>query len=383
TSENPEVIEAPVENPPIENPEVIEAPVENPPIENPPIENPEVIEAPVENPTSENPEIIEQTQANGIFILPDNKNLKFSFDNTATKNVSEIGLFVVDDENGNINGIAANSPDYLQAALSRSQVIFSTISNSPNGFNPIDIQRILELDSQKQFGFYTIPNGTTDTAIAEIKESGKTNLNVLFSNSSQIQVNNFNQQGFSLELSEISLNVQFAEDSPVTGTKLQTETELIDLRDKTGEISVNIDVFREAEFDNIIGFYEVADVEGGIDITGDGIADINPGEQGYKQAALTNRITTIDLLATDNQQTASYDGILEGGSLISSFMIVDASLDEAINGEAEVLFSQLGANTDNFDSVRMLGDNIFGFEDSGNAGDFDYNDMIMKIDFGV
>ncbi|MEO1429783.1 MAG: G8 domain-containing protein [Cyanobacteria bacterium J06633_8] len=412
TSENPEVIEAPIENPPIENPEVIEAPVENPPIENPPIENPEVeapienpttenpevieapvdnppienpevIEAPVENPTSENPEIIEQTQANGIFILPDNKNLKFSFDNTATKNVSEIGLFVVDDENGNINGIAANSPDYLQAALSRSQVIFSTISNSPNGFNPIDIQRILELDSQKQFGFYTIPNGTTDTAIAEIKESGKTNLNVLFSNSSQIQVNNFNQQGFSLELSEISLNVQFAEDSPVTGTKLQTETELIDLRDKTGEISVNIDVFREAEFDNIIGFYEVADVEGGIDITGDGIADINPGEQGYKQAALTNRITTIDLLATDNQQTASYDGILEGGSLISSFMIVDASLDEAINGEAEVLFSQLGANTDNFDSVRMLGDNIFGFEDSGNAGDFDYNDMIMKIDFGV
>ncbi|MBV6624359.1 MAG: DUF4114 domain-containing protein [Rivularia sp. (in: Bacteria)] len=346
-------------------------------------ELPEIEIPEIEIPTIDNPELLGQAQPNGIFTLPDNKNLKFSFESIATKNISEIGLFVVDDENGNINGIAPNSPDYLEAALSRSQVIFSTISNSPNGFNPTDIQRILELDSQRQFGFYTIPNGSAQTAIAEIKQSGKTTITVLFSNSSQIQVNNFNQNGFSLGFSEISLNVQFAEDTPKTGTKLQAQTELIDLRDETGEISVNIDVYREAEFDNIIGFYQVADAEGGIDITGDGIADINPGEQGYQQAALTNRITTIDLLATDNQQTASYDGILEGGSLISLFMIVDATLDEAINSEAEVLFSQLGANTDNVDSVRILGDNIFGFEDSGNAGDFDYNDMIMKIDFGV
>ncbi|AFY54653.1 G8 domain-containing protein [Rivularia sp. PCC 7116] len=346
--------------------------IEIPTIDIPEIENPQTL--------GTNPLEIENS---GIYTLPEGKNLKFNLDNISTENVSEIGIFIVDDQNGNINGIAPNSPDYLQAALSRSQVIFSTISNSPNGFNPTNIKRILELDSQRQFGFYTIPNGSRDTAITEIRESGKTNLTVLFSNSSQIQVSNFNQQGFSLELSAISLNVQFAEDTSVTGTKLQTQTELIDLRDETVEISVNIDVYREAEYDNIIGFYQIADAEGGIDITGDGIADINVGEQGYRQAALDNRITSIDLLQTENQQTASYDGILQGGSLISSFMIVDAGLQEAINGEAEVLFSQLGANTDNVDSVRILGDNIFGFEDSGNTGDFDYNDMIVKIDFGV
>ncbi len=327
-----------------------------------------------------NPEILgtnqpELAQNNGIFTLPENKNLKFSLDSIATKNVSEIGLFVVDDKNGNINGIAPNSENYLQAALSRSQLIFSTISNFPDGFNPKDIRRILELDSQRQFGFYIIPNGTKETAIAK-------NSPILFSNSSQIQVNNFNQNGFNLKLSEISLNVEFAEDILPTGTKLQTQKELIDLRDKTGSVSVNIEVYREAEYDNIIGFYQVADADGGIDITGDGIADINAGEQGYKEAALNNRITTIDLLQTENQQTANYDGILEGGSLISSFMIVDATLEEALNGDADVYFSQLGANTDNVDSVRMLGDNIFGFEDSGIGGDFDYNDVIIKMDFG-
>ena len=355
-------------------PELIQPPdIDIPTIDTPPIEiidNSEIIE-------TNQPELVQNTQNNGIFTLPEEKNLKFSLDldNIATKNVSEISLFVVDDENGNINGIAPDDENYLQAALSRSQVIFSTISN-PNGFNSKDIQRILELDSQRQFGFYIIPNGSTDKAIAD-------NLPVLFSNSSQMQLNDFNQDGFNLKLSEISLNVEFAEDIPAVGTKLQSQKELIDLRDNTGSVSVNIEVYREADYDNIIGFYQVADVEGGIDITGDGIADINAGEQGYKQAALNNRITSIDLLQTDNQQIASYDGILEGGTLISSFMIVDATLEEAVNGEADVYFSQLGANTDNVDSIRMLGDNIFGFEDSGNSGDFDYNDMIIKMDFGV
>ncbi|MGB3637912.1 MAG: DUF4114 domain-containing protein, partial [Rivularia sp. (in: cyanobacteria)] len=359
---------------PIVIPEDIIVPelIQNPPeINIPPIEiinNPEIL-------GQTQPELAQDTQNNGIFTLPEDKNLKFSLDNLGTKNVSEIGLFVVDDENGNINGIAPNSENYLQAALVRSQLIFSTISNPPNGFNTKDIQRILELDSQRQFGFYIIPKGTKETAIAK-------NSAILFSNSSQIEVNNFNQNGFNLKLSEISLNVQFAEDTPATGTKLQAQKELIDLRDKTGSVSVNIEVYREAEYDNIIGFYQVADADGGIDITGDGIADINAGEQGYKEAALNNRITTIDLLQTENQQTANYDGILEGGSLISSFMIVDATLEEALNGDAEVLFSQLGANTDNVDSVRMLGDNIFGFEDSGIGGDFDYNDAIVKMDFG-
>ncbi len=64
-------------------------------------------------------------------------------------------------------------------------------------------------------------------------------------------------------------------------------------------------------------------------------------------------------------------------------MIVDATLNEAINGEADVYFSQLGANPDSLDSVKLLGDNIFGFEDSGIGGDFDYNDAIIKMDFGV
>ena len=357
-------------------PEIIEEgelpDIDIPSINNPEIENPE--------PLGTNPG---ENQNSGIFTLPTDKNLKFNIDNIRTKNPSEIGLFIVDDEKGNIDGIAPDSPDYIKLALQRAKVIFSTIPNPPSGLNLNDIQRILELDSQRQFGFYTIPNGTKDTVLQQINQTGKTNLPVIFSNSSQIKVDNLNQNGFTFELSDISLNVEFAEDTIAIGTKLQSQTELIDLRDETGEVSVNIEVYREAKYNNTIGFYQVADIEGGIDINGDGITDIKAGEQGYKQAALNNRITSIDLLTTKNQQTSSYDGVINGGSIISTFMVVNGTIEEAITGEAKVLFSQLGANPNNADSVRMLGDNIFGFEDSDKVRDFDYNDMIVKMDFGV
>ena len=37
----------------------------------------------------------------------------------------------------------------------------------------------------------------------------------------------------------------------------------------------------DAFFDNLVGFYQVADTNGGIDTDGDGAADLNPGDAGY------------------------------------------------------------------------------------------------------
>jgi hypothetical protein len=50
------------------------------------------------------------------------------------------------------------------------------------------------------------------------------------------------------------------------------------------------------------------------------------------------------------------------------------------NNDPAVYFSFLGANSDKVDHVRMLGNNVFGFEDLPNGGDFDYNDIIVKVD---
>ncbi len=332
---------------------------------------------------------------NGIFSLnaEGSTNLKFTLANTETENVNEVGVFLVDDESGSVDGNAPGSDGYLQAALETAQIIFSAISDRPNGFDIEDIERVLEVDDNARLGFYLVSNGTTDTALAELESTGATSLPVFFSDSSNLQVSDFSGDGFNLnwsdqaggsDFTDLDLRVELTQDAPAPFTKLQREEqkELLDLRDETGSVSISVEVQREAAFDNLIGFYQVVDTNGGIDTDGDGIADINPGDTGYKEAALTNRVTGLDLLATDNQQSTTIDGTLEGGNIFASFIVVDGSVDEALqeNTEVEVYFSFLGANSDGVDHIRLLGDNTFGFEDLPNGGDLDYNDMIITVE---
>ncbi len=61
---------------------------------------------------------------------------------------------------------------------------------------------------------------------------------------------------------------------------------------------------------------------------------------------LENRITSLDLLQTDNR--AEFSGTFEGGSIFAHFIIADGSFTDALNNNAEVYFAYQGANTDNF-----------------------------------
>ena len=336
------------------------------------------------------------TANNGIFALNQEEptNIKFTLVNNETENVNEVGVFVVDDESGNVDGNAPGSEGYLKAALQKAQVIFSAIANRPNGFDLGDIERILEVDSDTRLGFYLISNGTTDTALAQLEETGTTNLPVFFSDSSNLQISELGTNGFNLNWSDeaggsnfknMELSVELTQNSPAPFTKLQTETqkELIDLSDVAGEVSVSIEVHREAAFDNLIGFYQVVDSNGGIDINSDGVADINPGDSGYKEAALTNRITGLDLLETDNNKTTTVNGNMMGGSILATFMVVDGTVEQALEDSAQTYFSYIGANNDGVDHIRLLGDNTFGYEDMVNGGDNDFNDMIVGVNFPI
>ncbi len=179
----------------------------------------------------------------------------------------------------------------------------------------------------------------------------------------------------------IELPTDNSESQPI-GTKLQRSNniELIDLNSQNGAIKTTVSVTRDADYDNIIGFYAVNDANGGIK-SNDEI--INPGDSRYKQAALQNRITSLDLLQTKDSTQSNFNGTLEGGSIFAPFIIVDSSFNDALDNKAEVYFAYQGANTDNFDHIRLLGDNSFGFEDLPKGGDRDYNDLIIKMDFVV
>ncbi|NJO10265.1 MAG: DUF4114 domain-containing protein [Leptolyngbyaceae cyanobacterium SL_1_1] len=166
------------------------------------------------------------------------------------------------------------------------------------------------------------------------------------------------------------------------GSNLQgydSNSELLDFRGETGAKTATFEVFRSASFDSLVGFYAVNNEQGEIfDAFGN---LLSPGDRGYTQAALSNRLPDVNLTGT-NSKVESFSATVEMGQLLASFIVVNGTAEQLLDNDAgndpEIYFSHLGANKDGVDHVRLLGDNTFGFEDLPGGGDLDYNDMIVK-----
>lgn len=328
--------------------------------------------------------------ANGSAIISIGSNLQslvqFSLSSQKNTVVNEIVAFTVDDDLGNINGVAPNATGYLEAAIARSRTIFSTLSNNPNGFGG-ELSNILDFGSNARFSTLLIQNGSLDELRA-----GKISANSVFlSSQTSVRISSAAASNFTFgfedspnsgnnDFNDIVLEVKTVSQSASAGSALQGQSEVLDLRSLTGQISTSFTVNREAAFDNFVGFYQVVDQNGGIDTNGDGTVDILPGGTGYAQAAVNNRITGIDL-SVKNQQTATLSGQFVGGSIFAPFLIANASVNEVVNGQKldQVYFAYLGANSDQANHIRLLGNNTFGFEDLRGGGDKDFNDVIVRV----
>ncbi|MEM7579842.1 MAG: Ig-like domain-containing protein [Cyanobacteria bacterium P01_A01_bin.80] len=173
-----------------------------------------------------------------------------------------------------------------------------------------------------------------------------------------------------------------------------------------------LDLGTDAAFDNLIGFYEIADANGSIDTNDDGVGDILPGQEGYALAAIENRVNNFALEAgslgeeEDNTSVEEFGSvILNGGSLYSPFIIAnggDLGFDgfvESEGGEGNTFnnpaqsnddpvayFGFTSANPDGVSHLQARGNDIFGFEDlPANLGDSDndFNDAVFGFDFSV
>ncbi|MDZ8104056.1 MAG: DUF4114 domain-containing protein [Nostoc sp. DedQUE12a] len=305
--------------------------------------------------------------------------------------VNELGLFTVDDALGTINGIAPGADGYAAAALERSKVILSAIANTPNGFDSNNLTTLLELTSGQYFRFLLVKDSTFDAVRNDPNSIGK----LLFSDVSTQQITALGDENFSLGWKDVANNtatdfnalvvkIKQTNQALALGTKLQSkfQGEMIDLRDVEQSVIAEFNVYREAAYNNYVGFYQVIDENGGIDTNGDGVADILTGQAGYTQAAVRSRVAGIDL-SVSNQGSATYTGTFQPGGIFAPFIIVDGTpdtlLDNDSNNDPAVYFPFLGANSDGSDHIRLLGNNTFGFEDLPSGGDRDFNDLIVKV----
>ncbi|HLP87949.1 MAG TPA: DUF4114 domain-containing protein [Nostocaceae cyanobacterium] len=315
--------------------------------------------------------------------------------------VDELGLFVVDDAQGRVNGLLPGDAGYTQAALDRAQVLLSGV---PDFLNEIvsDRQQILQLDSGAYFRFYLVRNSSLDN----VRQGTTPVSDVLFGTPSNPQINNSGTNVFSIawedgtsdgpqsnpnDFIDLVVTIENTNQPLTTGTGLQTKPqgEVLDLRGFTQPVQAEFFITREGRFDDYVGFYRVVDENGGIDTNGDGTADVNPGNANYIQTAINNRVAGIDLVVITNPDvpaTAEYQGSFQPGAIYAPFIIAngrpEALLDANTSNDRPVYFPYLGANADNKDHMRLLGDNYFGFEDLplGNT-DFDQNDFTVKVNF--
>ncbi|MEO0869228.1 MAG: vanadium-dependent haloperoxidase, partial [Cyanobacteria bacterium J06642_11] len=87
-------------------------------------------------------------------------NLEFSVTQIST--TLEIGVFVADDANGTIDGLAPGDAGYTAAALARSAVLFSPVSTETEFVSEFNFNSTRSFVSGSYLNFFSISNGTVD-----------------------------------------------------------------------------------------------------------------------------------------------------------------------------------------------------------------------------
>ena len=339
---------------------------------------------------------------NNIFAIGGNSTdaltLEFSLQtDTEATFVNEVGVFVVDDVNGGIDtdgdgNIDLNPGDegYAEAAFASGQVIFTAL---PGGLGNDQVSSTIRSFSGDSFlSFYLVQNSSTDTYIQNSAD-GTTPPSVFFSSvlSNGDGVNHLNVttqgdndfvigfedvfNGGDNDFNDVQLRVQSTTETATVGTGLQASNrlEVFDLRSYAGQfVRGEIEVLpsSNAGFDNLAGIYVVIDDVGTVvdPTTGNRLA---PGDVGYAAAARANSIVEFDRNGTDPI-------VFSGGFTYATYLVADGE-----NGGENTYFPFLDANVDGLDHSRLLGDNIFSFEDINGGGDLSYDDFVFRTEFTV
>lgn len=312
----------------------------------------------------------------------------------------EIGYLMTDAE-GKIGGIGHLDPNYLAAATTSGQyrTILDTLGD--DDLRVGDLSRVLSLSGDNFYSFYVSLNNTTDN----LAQGGLEGLTMAIGLGQMVFGSPFFNGDLPTPLrvleipgayelawdlngdgrfDDFKIRVEPSDREPPMGARWQggQESEVIDLGDLQGQrVNLELTIQSEAYNTNMLGFYRAETLQGAVidPLTG-GL--LNPGEAGYLQAAVA-QWAGQPVLSTGTAVWFSTTVSVEGGGFWVPFIITNGTLDQVLDGDTgndPLVFTPfLGANSDRLDHVRLLADNTFGFEDLVVNSDFDYDDLVVRV----
>lgn len=177
-----------------------------------------------------------------------------------------------------------------------------------------------------------------------------------------------------LRYSQISLSEVIARPDQFIG-KVDPVTQFLDSRNAETNLTVSGSIYREAAYQNTVGFYRITNLNGDVEDNQGNV--FSPGDPQYRDIALSdfNRLTdTSANLALANNSTVQFEFEVQKGEIFAQFL--------AVNGDAgsfsDVYFPFEEANSDRMNHVTQIEPNVWGWEDLNMLGDKDYNDAIVK-----
>lgn len=280
---------------------------------------------------------------------------------------NQIGYIVLDPlEATNAN----NYIDDLTFLKRRALTLFSTLENNDVTLaDSTSFERDIPLVNGQSLVFFEVIDATLD-AITSASDSRLRFLNgsisegvAAFSSASGIR--------FTLSLSDTD---------PGLSSLISQEQSIAPILDFSAFVSGEavrgtIVMGREASHDSLISFYRVVDHLGSV-LDVDGNSLLTPGIaslEDYRRAALrsSNLVDELTGLRIGNRQSSSHETTIKESTYIAPYAVTNEN----------TFFAFAAANVDNFAHFRVLGNNLFGYEDLLGGGDKDFDDNVMGFTF--
>ena len=265
----------------------------------------------------------------------------------------------------------ADSVLTLGEMKTRAQTLFSTLestdvtlSTDPSftGFE----REILMVNGQSVRFFEVIDGSLDDPDIKEMNDARLRFFSLAELTAQQAMLTSSSGVKFQLDLigSDQGINALIGQE--------QGSAALLDFSTFSGTETVqgSLVLAREASFDSVTGFYRTLDMTGSVrDSLG---AILRPGDAGYTAAAKLNLVGGLSNLKVGNLQTSVNSAL----SITESTYLAPMAI---VNGATYFAFAD--ASSDKLNHFKVLGVNLFGFEDMGGLGDRDYDDLVIGFRF--